>query len=73
VLFRAACLVVIVDHRAVLRGAGVSAATFWWDCGLIFDEVAAGIFSCAPTPAITKVALAFSPEFSLSKPSPQSI
>ena len=52
--FRAACLVVIVDHRAALRGSGVSAATFWWDCGLIFDEVAAGIFSCAPTPAIVR-------------------
>ncbi len=49
--FRAACLVVIVDHREALRGSGVSAAAFWWDCGLIFDEAAAGIFSCAPTPA----------------------
>jgi len=53
--FRAACLVVIIDHRAILLGAGVSLATFWWDCGLIFDEVAAGIFSCAPTPAICKI------------------
>jgi hypothetical protein len=52
--FRAACLVVIVDHRAALRGSGVSAAKFWWDCGLIFDEIAAGIFSCAPTPAIVR-------------------
>jgi len=55
-LFRLACLVVIIDHRAILRGVGVSSATFWWDCGLIFDEVAAGIFSCAPTPAIARVA-----------------
>ncbi len=52
--FRAACLVVILDHRAILRGTGVSLSAFWWDCGLIFDEVAAGIFSCAPTPAICK-------------------
>ena len=55
-LFRAACLVVIVDHRSILLGTGVSLATFWWDCGLIFDEVAAGIFSWAPTPAICKFA-----------------
>jgi len=55
--FRAACLVMILDHRAILRGTGVSLPTFWWDCGLIFDEVAAGIFSCAPTPAICKVDL----------------
>ena len=55
-LFRLACLVVIVDHRSILRGVGVSTAEFWWDCGLIFDEVAAGIFSCAPTPALGRVA-----------------
>jgi rubrerythrin len=49
--FRAACLVVMWDHRGILRAVGVSPAKFWWDCGLIFDEVSAGIFSCAPTPA----------------------
>jgi len=54
-LFRLACLVVILDHRSVLRSVGVSSAAFWWDCGLIFDEVAAAIFSCAPTPAIVRV------------------
>jgi hypothetical protein len=70
-LFRAACIVVILDHRAVLRDAGVSAATFWWDCGLIFDEVAAGIFSCAPTPAITKIAQELKVELNL-KASPLS-
>jgi hypothetical protein len=56
-LFRAACLVVTIDHRAVLRGTGVSPVAFWWDCGLIFDEVAAGIFSCAPTPAISRLGI----------------
>ena len=55
-VFRLACLVVIVDHRPVLKAVGVSAAAFWWDCGLIFDEVAAGIFSCAPTPVLAKIA-----------------
>ncbi len=73
VVFRAVCLVVTIDHRLVLQGTGVSAVTFWWDCGLIFDEVAAGIFSCAPTPAITRIAAALRPEFSLSKPSPEPV
>jgi len=49
-VYRMACLVVLVDHRAILRGAGLSLTAFWWDCGLIFDEVAAGIFSLAPAP-----------------------
>lgn len=46
--FRASCFVVMWDHRGILRETGVSWARFWWDCGLIFDEAAAGIFSCAP-------------------------
>ena len=53
-VFRLACLVVLVDHRGVLSAAGVSAGSFWWDCGLIFDEVAAAIFSLAPTPGIDR-------------------
>ncbi len=53
-VFQAACLVVVVDHRSVLRGAGVSPAAFCWDCSLIFDEVAAGVFSCALTPAFAR-------------------
>lgn len=44
VIFRGACAAVIVDHWAVLRAVGVSPAAFWWDCGLIFDEVAANLF-----------------------------
>src|SRR5437016_280606 len=51
VLFRAVCLVVILDHRAILSATGISSAIFWWDSGLIFDGIAAGIFSSAPIPA----------------------
>jgi bacterioferritin (cytochrome b1) len=50
ILFRASCVVVMWDHRSALKAAGVSASVFWWDCGLIFDEVAARIFSTAPKP-----------------------
>ncbi len=53
-LFRMACVVVMADHRSVLKACGVSSARFWWDCGLLFDEVAAAIFSCAPVPVLTR-------------------
>ncbi len=43
-IFRAAGLAVILDHRSVLRAVGIPRAAFWWDCGLIFDEVAASLF-----------------------------
>jgi hypothetical protein len=52
VVFRGACLVVMLDHRAALRASGISMAAFWWDCGLIFDEVAAAMFRRAPTGAL---------------------
>lgn len=48
-LFQAACLVVILDHRHALRSAGVSAAQFWWDCTLLCDEAAAAMFGSAAT------------------------
>jgi hypothetical protein len=48
VIFRAACLVMMWDHAAALRGVGVSRTIFWWDCGLIFDEVAAAILRNSP-------------------------
>ena len=47
IAFRATCLVVLLDHRAVLRACGVSLEGFWHDCGKLFDEAAAGIFSPA--------------------------
>jgi hypothetical protein len=51
-LFRSVCLVVMYDHRAVLRATGVSPRTFWRDCGLIFNEVASDIFDSALTPTV---------------------
>ena len=44
VLFRAACLVLMFDHWSALRAARCSPLDFWWDCGLIFDGVAAQVF-----------------------------
>jgi hypothetical protein len=55
VVFRGACVVVMIDHRAALRASGISMAAFWWDCGLIFDEVAAALFRRAPTGALTLI------------------
>lgn len=45
IAFRATCLVVILGHRAIFRACGVSPGSFWYDCGKIFDETAAGIFT----------------------------
>lgn len=47
VIFRGTCTVVLLGHGRVLRRCGVSPLQFWWDAGLIFDEVAAAILSCA--------------------------
>jgi hypothetical protein len=47
-LFRLSVLVVVLDHRSLLRACRVSAARFWWDCELLFDDVAARIFTCTP-------------------------
>jgi hypothetical protein len=47
IAFRATCLVVMLDHLAVVRAIGMRPQKFWHDCGQIFDEVAAGIFSPA--------------------------
>ncbi len=49
VLFRLSVLVVLLDHRSLLKACGVSIATFWWDCELMFDDVAAQIFAFAPS------------------------
>jgi rubrerythrin len=48
IMFRGACLVVTGDHYGALCAAGASPAKFWWDCGLMFDQVAAAVFGSAP-------------------------
>jgi hypothetical protein len=53
--FRATCLAVMLDHRAVLRAIEMQPRQFWNDCGEIFDEVAAGIFSPAHLLAPAKI------------------
>lgn len=45
IVFRATCAVLICDHWPVLRAVGMKPRQFWDDCGEVFDEVAAGIFS----------------------------
>jgi hypothetical protein len=47
IIFRATCAVVMFDHWKILRAVGMTPRQFWDDCGKIFDEVAAGIFSPA--------------------------
>ncbi len=47
ILFRATCVAVMLDHREILRAIGMRPRQFWDDCGKIFDEVTAGIFSPA--------------------------
>ena len=47
-LYRAACLVVIWDHRGVLKECRVTPLQFWWDAGLVFDDVASAIFYSVP-------------------------
>lgn len=49
VLFRLSALVVILDHRSFLKVCGVPMTQFWWDCELMFDDVAAQIFAFAPS------------------------
>ena len=54
--FRTTCLAVMYDHRALLRAVGLPLQEFWRDCGWIFDEVAAGIFSPAHVLAPVRLA-----------------
>ncbi|HEY1788737.1 MAG TPA: ferritin-like domain-containing protein [Verrucomicrobiae bacterium] len=47
IAYRTTCLVVMLDHWPILSAVGIRPRQFWDDCGEIFDEVAAGIFSPA--------------------------
>jgi hypothetical protein len=49
------------DHRDIVRGAGLPLHEFWRECGCIFDEVAAGVFSPAHVLAPVKLAGASNP------------
>ena len=57
IVYRVTCLVVMFDHRRILRGCGVSLDQFWRDCGRVFDETAAGIFSPATVLAPSKLVM----------------
>lgn len=48
-LFRLSALVVLFDHRCFLKACGVSTASFWWDCELMFDDVSSQIFAFSPS------------------------
>lgn len=50
--FRVVCLVVMFDHRHVLRAVGVSPSSFRQGAALIFEDAAARIFS--PIPVMRK-------------------
>jgi hypothetical protein len=44
-LYRGACLLVMWDHRGVLKATGVRPSIFWRDTGRIFRDVAFAIFA----------------------------
>ena len=48
------------DHGRLLRYCGVTVEGFYRDCGLIFDEVSAGVFAGADQPLLTGLQM---PEF----------
>jgi hypothetical protein len=56
-VYRAACIVVMFDHRAVLAACGLSAGTFWRDTGSIFDQDSASALGLP----VTERRLAYTP------------
>ncbi len=54
-LFHGVCLLVLYDHRTLLRAAGVSSYVFWRDCAVLFEAALLRIFtpiSAAHTAAV---------------------
>ncbi|MBC8136180.1 MAG: ferritin-like domain-containing protein [Fibrella sp.] len=51
-LFRAACIVVMLDHAPILRAVGVSSGAFWQRTGAIFRHTSAEIWNVAPAPRV---------------------
>lgn len=47
ILYRGACLLVMWDHRGVLKATGVRPRIFWRDTGRIFRDVAFALFAGA--------------------------
>jgi hypothetical protein len=47
-VYRIVCLVVMLDHRDVIRASGVTSGEFWEGCGKVFDQTAARIFFSRP-------------------------
>lgn len=47
-LFRVVCLVVLFDHRSVLRAVHTPRRAFWRECGRIFDSAANRVFELDP-------------------------
>jgi rubrerythrin len=54
--FNSVCLVVMWDHRALLKAVGVSPVAFWCDCGQIFHETAHLIFASRSQPELKPLA-----------------
>ena len=48
--FRSVCLVVLFDHRVLLRGAGIPPGVFWRDCNQLFAAAATRVFAPAGLP-----------------------
>ncbi len=47
-LFRLTCLIVMFDHRTILRAVGVGSGQFWHECSEIFERDLARAFPTTP-------------------------